>query len=257
MPVSSNVRHPRATFVQLQVILNTFASDIFRKQADLDYVTARSNFRMQLRQQFLWSAQQAIEKYLKAILLYNGKSARFTSGKKYEFGHDLNALLDEVKLISIFSFTLDLDHERFIKYLTEQGPNRYISTTAYNTGDVLRQLDEVVWHVRRYCQYMPDRGIGFSSVVPGMREAHIRSALNPDHKRRPHSFTVFAGELEKIVKRPPTDPARRALVWANLYYGSKRKTRVNYRTFSSSEVPPQERNWKGVDWSEIEQFVKL
>lgn len=243
--------------MHLQVVLNTFASDVFRKQADLDYIAARSNFRMQLRQQFLWSAQQALEKYLKAILLFNGKSARFPSGKRREFGHDLEALIEEVKQISIFQLDLEPDHYRFINYLGQQGPNRYISTTAYNTVDVLRQTDEVVWHVRRYCQYMPDRGIGSPSVIPGMREAHIRSALGQHHKQQPQAFTVFAGELEKIVKRPSTDPARRALVWANLYYGSKRKTRVTYRTFSSSEVPPQERNWKDVDWTEIERFVKL
>ena len=63
--------------MDLQVVLNTFASDIFRRQADFDYIAARANYRMHLRQQFLWSAQQAMEKYLKAILLFNGKSARY------------------------------------------------------------------------------------------------------------------------------------------------------------------------------------
>ncbi|CUB05958.1 HEPN domain-containing protein [Marinomonas fungiae] len=55
-----------------QLVLNTLAKDIFRKQADFDYISARVNFRLGLRQQFLWSAQQAIEKYLKAILLFKG-----------------------------------------------------------------------------------------------------------------------------------------------------------------------------------------
>jgi hypothetical protein len=63
--------------MEMQVILNTFASDVFRKQADYDYIAARANYRMRLRQQFLWSAHQAVEKYLKATLLFNGKSARF------------------------------------------------------------------------------------------------------------------------------------------------------------------------------------
>jgi hypothetical protein len=52
--------------MELQVILNTFASDVFRKQADYDYIAARANYRMRLRQQFLWSAHQSVEKYLKA-----------------------------------------------------------------------------------------------------------------------------------------------------------------------------------------------
>ena len=94
----SNVRHPKALTVELQIVLNTFASDVFRRQADFDYVAARANYKMQLRQQFLWSAQQSIEKYLKAILLFNGKSARYPAGSRKEFGHKLTALVDEVNL---------------------------------------------------------------------------------------------------------------------------------------------------------------
>lgn len=66
--------------MELQLVLNTFAKDVFRKQADCDYVAARSNYRLRLREQFLWSSLQAIEKYLKAILLFNGISARYLSG---------------------------------------------------------------------------------------------------------------------------------------------------------------------------------
>jgi HEPN domain-containing protein len=242
--------------MELQVVLNTFATDVFRKQADCDYIAARASFRMQLRQQFLWSAQQALEKYLKAILLYNGKSARFPSGKKREFNHSLEALLAEVRSIPIFALELESEHEKFIRYLSQQGPNRYLSTSAYNTGEELRQLDTTVWHVRRYCQYMPDRGLGCCTAVPGLREAHIKAALSPIQKQKPQRFSVFAGELEKIVKRPAADLARRALVWSNLYYGCKRRTRVSYRTFGSSEVPPRQRNWQGVNWEEVERYVK-
>lgn len=63
--------------MEFQIVLNTFACDVFRKQADYDYISARANYRMRLRQQFLWSAQQAVEKYLKATLLFNGRSARY------------------------------------------------------------------------------------------------------------------------------------------------------------------------------------
>ncbi|MFO1206513.1 MAG: HEPN domain-containing protein [Burkholderiales bacterium] len=243
--------------MELQIVLNTFASNIFRRQADLDYIAARSNFRMQLRQQFLWSAQQAIEKYLKGILLFNGMSARYPSGQRKEFGHDLLALVDQVKTINVFRFELDSDQEQFVRYLSKQGPNRYVGKTAYNTGEVLRQLDSLVWHIRRYCQYMPDRGLGCRTAVAGMRDAYVRAALSPEHQQHPQRFRLHAGELEKIVKRCSTDPARRALVWANLYYGAKRKRKVAYPTFSSSEIPPNERNWPDVDWELVEHYIKL
>lgn len=246
--------------MDLQVILNTFAKDVFRNQADYDYIASRANFRMQLRQQFLWSAQQALEKLLKAILLFNGQSARFRDPairRPKEYGHDLIALFAEVSNIPIFKFELEPKDEKFLRYLADQGPNRYLSTTAYNTGEELRRLDSTVWHTRRYCQYMPDRGIGSRTLVPGMREAYVNAALSPAHKAFPQRFCLSAGELEKVLKRPATHPARQALVWANLFYGTKRRTVVRYRTFSSFEEPPQKRDWKGVDWSVIEQYVKL
>jgi hypothetical protein len=243
--------------MDFQVVLNTFAKDVFRRQADFDYVAARASYRMRLRQQFLWSAQQALEKYLKAILLFNGKSARFPTGGGREFRHNLVALADEVKTIPTFTFSLGSQHDAFLNYLSRQGPNRYVSTTACNTHDVLHQLDGTVWQVRRYCQYFANRGLGSPEPVSGMREASVKAALDPRHKKHPQRFAVSAGELERIVKRPDSDAARQALVWANLYYGAKRRTTVNLPTFSSSEVPPNKRGWTGVNWSAVAQFVKL
>ncbi len=76
--------------MELQLVLNTIATDIFRNQGDCDFIAARSNFKLRLRQQFLWSAQQCIEKYLKAILLFNGQSI-------LRYGHNLRALNKAVK----------------------------------------------------------------------------------------------------------------------------------------------------------------
>lgn len=51
--------------------INDFASRSFRDMADRDYIAARLACRAELMPQCLWSAQQAIEKYLKYILLVN------------------------------------------------------------------------------------------------------------------------------------------------------------------------------------------
>lgn len=247
--------------MERQVILNEFASDVFRKQADYDYISARANYRMRLRQQFLWSAHQAVEKYLKAILLFNGRSARFYTPagatKKCEFGHALDALVAEVKNIALFELAIEPEDEKFLSCLSRQGgANRYLSTSAYNTSDAIHRLDRLVWHIRRYCQYIADGGLGCGEAVPGMQEADVRSIADPSKKTTPHSFALFAGELETVIKRDPKDPARKALVWANLWYGKKKRLRVPYDGFSSSEVPPNEREWTGVDWKLIEEFVK-
>ena len=55
--------------------INSFASQSFRDQAERDYIAARQACRAELMPQFLWASHQAIEKYLKGILLYN--SAHF------------------------------------------------------------------------------------------------------------------------------------------------------------------------------------
>lgn len=246
--------------MELQTILNTYASDVFRKQADYDYIAARANYRMHLLQQFLWSAHQAVEKYLKAILLFNGRSARFykPAGQtaRRQFGHNLDTLFAEVKNIDLFKIEIRPEDEKFLSYLSSQGANRYLSTSAYNTNDSIHQLDRLVWHIRRYCQYITDRGLGCREAVPGLREAVIRSIATPSKKVTPHSFALFGGELEAVIKRDPKDPARKALVWANLWYGKKKRLRVTYDSFSSSEIAPNERGWTSVEWNLINEYVK-
>jgi len=247
----------------LNDVLATYARDVFRKQADCDYISARANYRMRLRQQFLWSAQQAIEKYLKAILLFNGKSARYypSGTKQKEFKHNLEALYGEVEKIPLLGFALEPEEQEFLAYLSAQGgANRYLSTSAYNSGEVIHRLDRLVWSIRRYCQCFPDRHFGSKAPVPGLKESFIRSISDPSVKKPPHTFSFFAGEggeLEDVLKRDSRDVARRALVWANLYYGKKRRLRVTYDSFASTEGPPHERGWTGVDWEEVKKYVQL
>ena len=52
-----------------KVYLNNIATRSFRDVADQDYIAARLCYRSNLMVQFVWMAEQAIEKYLKAILV--------------------------------------------------------------------------------------------------------------------------------------------------------------------------------------------
>ena len=213
---------------------------------------------MRLRQQFLWSAQQAMEKYLKAILLFNGKSARYYflpgATKKKEYGHDLGALLAEVKQLTFFQIEIELEDENFLTHLSQLGgANRYLSTSSYITSDAIHRLDRLIWNVRRYCQSIPDRGLGCRDVVPGLQAMFVKSIADP---QTPHTFALMGGELEAVIKRSPKDPARKALIWANRFYGKKKRLQVSYRGFSSFEVAPIERKWKDVNWAIIAEYVK-
>ena len=247
--------------MDLQVTLNSFATDVFRRQADHDYISARSNYRMALRQQFLWSAHQAVEKYLKAILLFNGLSARYPTiltSKKKEFGHDLNALHAEVKTVTVLHYELEPKDHDFLSYLSSQGGNnRYLSVSAHMAPDAMHRLDRLVWSVRRYCRYIPDCGLNCTKTTPGMRDAIIRSINSPTKKSSPHTYALIGGELEQVIARSPNDPARKALLWANLFYGTKKRTRATFDAFSSMEIPPHEREYNDIDRNVLERFIRL
>ena len=71
-----------------QACANEYINRTFRDVADHDYIAARIVHRYDLDIQFLWLAEQAVEKYLKAILLYNRRRIKYT--------HDLNEILTQV-----------------------------------------------------------------------------------------------------------------------------------------------------------------
>lgn len=54
-----------------EALLNDFAKRCFRNMADRDYVHARLAYRSKLVSQFLSSSLHCLEKYAKAILLFN------------------------------------------------------------------------------------------------------------------------------------------------------------------------------------------
>ncbi|AWX98967.1 hypothetical protein A8139_02375 [Marinomonas primoryensis] len=222
-----------------QVALNTCAQDIFRLQADQDYISARSNYFMEFQQQFLWSAQQAVEKYLKAILLYNGNTARWkkepnsnSNGGK-PFGHDLIALNSKVRMIGYLDYSIPDWGESFLEYLSKfGGVNRYLSHSSYTTYEALEKLDELVWHIRRYCFYIPE-----NSEKMSFRDATINCIKAINFPTR-HNLT--GGRLEKILKS--NSISRDLLVRENRVYGTEddllQKTQI-----SSSIIPPQDRDW--------------
>jgi len=246
--------------MHLQSVLNAFATDVFRKQADFDYITARSNYRLQFRQQFLWSSQQAIEKYLKAILLFGGKSARFKSnGSGKELGHKLSKLYSEILQLRLTGFELSPVNKSFLVYLEDQGSNnRYISKFAYNPGDAIQSLDSLVWHIRRYCQFIPSSLTSSEPNAEQQRAAQLAFITKFTTKKSPHEFYLHGGELEKILHLPRSNFARQTLIWANLWFGTKKRRKVTYASFSSSEVPPNERPWFNEEHKTVlEKYIRL
>ncbi len=238
----------------LQQALNTIATENFRDQADQDYICARINYRMTFREQFLWAGLQALEKYFKAILLFNGKSARWEkpADKKRgeEFGHNLTRLFAAVTQVKELAVEPPEWFSQFIKYLETFGFNRYFTFSTYVVGDELRKLDESVWAIRRYCL-----NIHWAPKGKDICEFIVSGINKPENREKPRKYVPFQGVLETILKSNQNDPARKALIWNNLFYGNRRSDKVTYSALSTSAIPPHERDWFKSD-PELTEIIK-
>jgi HEPN domain-containing protein len=139
---------------------------MYRDAADEDYLIARFSARTNLVYQFWWSAQQAVEKYLKAALLLNGHPVS-------QYGHQLSGMLQVAR-----SFSEDLlPHlhcpprnvvtsawpntnprsfmlvDDFVGRVENLGnPNsRYRATSNYTRASDLIHFDELCFLLRRIC----------------------------------------------------------------------------------------------------------
>lgn len=200
-----------------EILLYDAAKRSFRDMADQDYLAARLCYKHKLNFQFLWMSQQAIEKYIKAILLYNKIPV-------LKVRHDLKAGLNEIN--SIPNLKLDLSDKsiRFIDYLNEQGPNRYFQKTMYTEGYEIITLDRTVWELRRYCKLL-----NFSIQGPdGEKICMLQHELNNISlsKERPaHLYKISGGYLEKRLKDNKFNQGD-ILIWKNFYFGKRKKNLI-------------------------------
>ncbi|MGJ0483778.1 MAG: HEPN domain-containing protein [Methylomicrobium sp.] len=195
--------------IENQDLINDYAQQSFRFTADEDYIAARMSYRAGLIEPFLWSSIHAIEKYLKALLLFNKQPAK-------KFGHNIVKLLNAVKEIEELDLRLPDKAESFIKYINEFGENRYFEGAAYLEEYALYSLDEVVWYIRRYCY---DR-----SVYEGY---NLRKIEPSDLEKNPKKYRLPGGLLEKIIKEKSI--AYSYLVWDNFFYGDENIERDDIR----------------------------
>jgi len=137
--------------------------ETFIDPADIDYINARFMALNHQHRPFFWPALQAIEKYLKASLLFCGVPVR---GKN--FGHKLiamanilkphNEVLEKLKLAPAEEHSelkrLNLwgthDPMEFIASINEYGDpsNRYNLFGSKYEASYLPKLDQIVWALR-------------------------------------------------------------------------------------------------------------
>ncbi|MDD5227741.1 MAG: hypothetical protein PHN45_10610 [Methylococcales bacterium] len=143
----------------------------------------------------------------------------------------------------MLNFFVEECNQRFLAYLSKQGANRYLNIDAYNTTSAIHDLDNLVWDIRRYCQYTQNH-------LDGLRAAQV-SDINKDfYKQNKYKFHLnHEGKLEEVINEKPSDLKRKALLWANFCYRTKKHKTITHNTFSSIQIVPE--------WTEeIGDYVK-
>ena len=200
----------------------------FRNVADRDYLAARLLSKNKLFQPSIWSSLQAVEKYLKGIMLFS-----YQNIKKHK--HDLVKLWQAIEKLPRLKAKIPPDCVEFLEYLSVQGTNRYLDFPLSLQGDELFKLDRCVWHIRRYCQNF--------FLLPGadilhQHESETMLAAIPEEAspRAVKSFRISGGYLEALLDEMKK-PLRATLVWKNQYYGKNSKHRIHYAATVSWERP--------------------
>jgi hypothetical protein len=211
-------------------LVNDFAERSFRDTADGDYIAARMACRVALATQFLWTSQQAAEKYLKCILLLNRIPAR----KVY---HDLGEALRKIKGSHKVSLDLTPGTEEFIGMLDEFGQYRYLEVSNFAFGADLVTLDRAVWELRRYC-----------TLAEEPRQKKIRNGIAAPLVRIP------GGWLERIID-DVNNPAREPLLWQNGFFGTRTRKCVRLNKWFQAHNAPLYLNPQILD--EVLKYVHI
>jgi HEPN domain-containing protein len=184
-------------------VLNDIAKRSFRDVADNDYITARLCYQNQLFVQYIWQSQQCLEKYLKAILLFNKVPTK-------KLGHNLKKAADKIaEEVTDINFKLSEQTYKYLENMTIWGVNRYLEKGHFiSPMNSIQSLDKAVWELRHYCRYFDRNFDGFSLEIHAISEA-IPNEMHP---------RIYNGLLEKIIDNDKHFH-HEILMWVNKYFG--------------------------------------
>lgn len=213
----------------MHILINNFAIRCFRETADKDYIAARMAYRAQLIQPFLWSSLHCLEKYVKGILLLNRV--------KVHRGHSVLPGIERMKQNGKFELDLSGDTVKFIRKLEDYGAEYRYYEVSYDTRpfDIIR-LDRAVWELRRYCQPLDYNIVDLSGETKNL----LILELERVHRAKTNNekgTCIMGGALEKIIEKKD-HPAREALIWNNLFFGTSRRKGVTMQSRSESGNSP-------------------
>lgn len=231
--------------METNILLNDFATRSFRDVADMDYIAARMSYRAGLVEQFHWQGLQALEKYLKALLLYNRVKAK-------RIGHDLSKALMKANQLP-FDLELTAPARQLIEHLDTFGRFRYLEASYFIHGPKLVDLDRTVWEIRRYCRVLKYEVRNPDGSVTQMLPIEL-GRIEQSKDAPPHKFRIIGGALEKILDKKD-DAARGPLVWQNGFFGSKHRKTVTMHVRRQGKNSPLSLHPEILD--ELKEYVYL
>lgn len=190
-------------------LINQFATRCFRDTGDGDYIAARLALKAGLPTQAIWSGLQAIEKYLKCMLLLGRVSSE-------KVGHNIAKGLKLVNDRLGYDIVLPEQEQVVFNHLADSGGDRYLVTSLYLFHHELTGLDSLVWRLRQYCDVLDVEHYNDppSNEVLCRNLEKIKSRLSGE----PLEGHLKQGLLEKILA-DESSPAHDGLVWRNAMFG--------------------------------------
>lgn len=209
-------------------LINHIAIRSFRDTGDGDYITARLAMRSRLSANFLWSAQQAVEKYLKCILMLNRRNTS-------DLSHNLNNALDRINADLAFKIVLGKAEQEFFDHLNNWGGDRYLLYSFELHGHELFSLDLLVWRLRQYC--VPLDLVHYADAPSTEVLLKNVAAIEAGWKGPSKNGHVSGALLETILANK-AHAARAALVWKNARYSNKVLKKIPYTdSFQAINAP--------------------
>ncbi len=204
----------------LRPLKSNLVHELFVYTADENYVTARWCAVNHLYADFCWLAVHALEKYMKAVLLVNGGSAK-------HFAHDITKLYPEVRKIASpllpsklrksdnldMHFWWNMSSEEFLGhiYMNGKAENRYMIFGYTVYGHDIYMLDQIVFAIRRLIAPL-DEPIVRTRRPTANPISTYREVLSRNAKYRPPTN----GPLDKLIKTKEYNAVRFAAL--NLNY---------------------------------------
>ena len=232
MPHELDLMHPHRAAI---------ARELFVDTADDNYIAARWCFTEGLNVDWYWLAVHTLEKYMKAALLLNGRSAK-------GYGHDIEALYAQVRTFAddLLPDTLTRPDTLDIAYWREEPPdafirrfhdngnadNRYLIYGFVQHNEDLFKLDSMVFALRRLC--VPLDAYYLGKHRPGSSNRTHRDILT----KRPEHWTVFPGcKLKRTSDGKRGEGPRDVLLNLNIPFAPEGFSHQAMRSRTASHNP--------------------